>query len=48
MSNKIWKIAENKDWQNVRNSFSWIQDMEGVPQDKVHHAESDEDLHLGR
>jgi len=45
MSNKIWKIIENKDWQNVRNSFSWIQDMEGVPQDKVHHAEGDVAIH---
>ncbi|MFK8005732.1 MAG: AAA family ATPase [Saprospiraceae bacterium] len=45
MNNKIWKIIENKDWQNVRNSFSWIQDMEKVPQDKIHHAEGDVATH---
>lgn len=45
MSNKIWKIIENKDWQNVRNTFSWIQDLEGIPQDKVHHAEGDVAIH---
>ncbi|MFK7772404.1 MAG: AAA family ATPase [Saprospiraceae bacterium] len=45
MSNKIWKIIEKRNWQNVRNSFSWIQDMEEVPQDKVHHAEGDVAIH---
>lgn len=45
MNNKIWKIIENKDWENIRNSFLWIQDMEGVLQDKVHHAEGDVAIH---
>jgi predicted kinase len=45
MRNKIWKIIENRDWENVRNTFLWIQDMEGVPQDKVYHAEGDVAIH---
>ena len=45
MSDKIWKIIENRDWENVRNTFLWIQDMEGVVQDKVHHAEGDVAIH---
>lgn len=45
MSNKIWKIIENRDWENVRNTFSWIQEMEGIPQDEVHHAEGDVAIH---
>ena len=41
----MWQIIEQKDWQIIRSTFSWVQDMEGVPQDKVHHAEGDVAVH---
>jgi len=41
----MWKIIENKDWENIRESFSWIRDMEGVPQDPIFHAEGDVAVH---
>ena len=45
MKNIIWKIIENREWQNLQETFLWIQEMEGVPQDKVHHAEGDVAVH---
>lgn len=45
MSKNIWKIIENKEWENVRSTFSWIRDMEGVPQDEIYHAEGDVAIH---
>ena len=41
----MWRLIEQKDWQTIRSTFSWIQDMEGVPQDKIHHAEGDVAIH---
>ena len=41
----MWQIIEQKDWQTIRDTFTWIQDMEGVPQDKIHHAEGDVAIH---
>lgn len=41
----MWKIIENKNWEHIRNTFSWIQDLEGVPQDKIYHAEGDVAVH---
>lgn len=33
------------DWDAVRSAFAWVRDMEGVPQDPVHHAEGDVSVH---
>jgi len=41
----MWTISENKDWNHLRNSFSWIQDMKDVPQSPIHHAEGDVAIH---
>ncbi len=41
----MWKIIELKNWENIRNSFSWIRDMEGIPQDKIYHAEGNVAVH---
>ncbi|GAA4323098.1 AAA family ATPase [Flaviaesturariibacter amylovorans] len=41
----MWTLTDNKDWAAVRRSFSWVRDMEGVPQDPVHHAEGDVAVH---
>lgn len=41
----MWKINNNYDWEALRASFSWIRDMEGVPQDPVFHAEGDVAVH---
>lgn len=41
----MWQIIDTTDWDRIRNAFSWIQDMEGVVQDPVHHAEGDVAVH---
>jgi len=41
----MWQIIENRNWENIRNTFSWVADMEGVPQDPIHHAEGDVAVH---
>lgn len=41
----MWTLTNNKDWNNLRTQFSWVRDMEGVPQDAVHHAEGDVAVH---
>ncbi|WMJ72287.1 AAA family ATPase [Cytophagaceae bacterium ABcell3] len=41
----MWKIFENYEWEQLKNEFSWIRDMEGVPQDPVFHAEGDVEVH---
>ena len=41
----MWQIIENPSWENIRTSFDWIQDMEGVPQSPIYHAEGDVAIH---
>lgn len=40
----MWKINTTTDWESLQR-FSWIQDMHGVPQDAIHHAEGDVAIH---
>ncbi|MDH4472069.1 MAG: AAA family ATPase [Fluviicola sp.] len=40
----MWKISSSYDWEMLRQ-FSWVRDMEGVPQSPVHHAEGDVAIH---
>lgn len=41
----MWKISKSYEWQDLKNQFSWIRDMQGVPQDKIYHAEGDVETH---
>jgi predicted kinase len=41
----MWTLTNHKDWKNLQQEFNWVQDMEGVPQDPVHHAEGDVAIH---
>ena len=41
----MWTLTTDKDWKHVRAQFDWVRDMEGVPQDPVHHAEGDVAIH---
>lgn len=41
----MWTLTTAKDWKSLRDSFDWVRDMEGVPQDPVHHAEGDVAIH---
>ncbi|GAA2593604.1 AAA family ATPase [Actinomadura fulvescens] len=36
-----WRVP----WQEIRETFAWVRDMAGVPQDAVHHAEGDVEVH---
>ena len=41
----MWRLTETTDWEVLRNTFDWIQDMEGVPQDAIFHGEGDVAVH---
>ncbi|RYY47129.1 MAG: HD domain-containing protein [Chitinophagaceae bacterium] len=41
----MWTLTNNKTWDNVYKEFDFVRDMEGVPQDPVHHAEGDVAIH---
>jgi len=46
----MWKfpnydIGNNLNWDELTNSYSWISDMQGVPQDPIWHAEGDVYIH---
>lgn len=41
----MWKIINTTNWQDIKAKFSWIQDMEGVLQDPIFHAEGDVETH---
>lgn len=41
----MWKISSSKDWEFLFERFSYLQDMEGVPQDPIFHAEGDVAVH---
>ena len=40
-----WKLTNNKDWTTLKEQFSWVADMEQVPQHKIHHAEGNVAIH---
>lgn len=35
----IWRLTERKDWDSLVQQFSWVRDMDLVPQHALHHAE---------
>ncbi|MFK7981714.1 MAG: hypothetical protein AB8G86_17160 [Saprospiraceae bacterium] len=41
----MWQIINTTNWETIRNTFSWIRDMEGVPQSPIYHAEGDVAIH---
>ncbi len=41
----MWTLTTDKSWNSLRAEFSWIRDMEGVPQDPRYHAEGDVAVH---
>lgn len=41
----MWQIINTTNWESIRNKFSWIRDMEGVPQNPIYHAEGDVATH---
>jgi putative nucleotidyltransferase with HDIG domain len=45
MGTMSWKAIHTKSWEELWQTFAWIQDMEGVPQDPEHHAEGDVAIH---
>jgi putative nucleotidyltransferase with HDIG domain len=40
----MWTLTNNKNWEQLK-IFSWVNDMHGVPQSQVHHAEGDVAVH---
>lgn len=43
--NMEWSLTERKDWNSLEQSFSWVRDMNIVPQQKEHHAEGSVAIH---
>ncbi|GEP97985.1 AAA family ATPase [Chitinophaga cymbidii] len=41
----MWTISNNKSWEQLEQQFDWVRDMRGIPQDPVHHAEGNVDVH---
>lgn len=40
----MWTISKDKSWTALQR-FDWVQDMHGVPQSPIHHAEGDVAIH---
>ncbi|GAB5555283.1 MAG: AAA family ATPase [Saprospiraceae bacterium] len=40
-----YEIDQPLDWENLSQSYAWIMDMQGVPQDPIWHAEGDVYIH---
>ena len=40
-----WSLINNKEWNHLEETFSWVADMRNVPQDRIHHAEGDVAIH---
>lgn len=40
----MWTISKDKSWEALQR-FAWVQDMHGVPQSPIHHAEGDVAIH---
>ncbi|MEU5883058.1 AAA family ATPase [Spirillospora sp. NPDC047279] len=36
-----WRVP----WPEIRETFAWVRDLAGVPQDAIHHAEGDVEVH---
>ncbi len=41
----MWQIINTTNWNEIRQAFAWIRDMEGVPQSPIYHAEGDVATH---
>ncbi len=41
----IWKLAQDKNWNSLEKQFSWVNDMQFVPQHREHHAEGNVAIH---
>jgi putative nucleotidyltransferase with HDIG domain len=41
----MWTIHKHKSFLQLKEQYSWIQDMYGVPQSPIHHAEGDVATH---
>lgn len=41
----MWQLSRNKTWKYLFETFSWVRDMQGVPQDARFHAEGDVAIH---
>lgn len=41
----MWTLSENKDWNYLESRFSWVEEMNHVPQDRFHHAEGNVAIH---
>ncbi|WP_246008298.1 AAA family ATPase [Chitinophaga lutea] len=41
----MWTISENKTWTYLEERFPWVQVMQEVPQDRIHHAEGNVAVH---
>ncbi len=41
----IWQLTLNKDWESLEKQFSWVADMQSVPQHTLHHAEGNVAIH---
>ncbi len=41
----MWKLYHTYNWSQLTSEFNWVRDMEGVPQDPIHHAEGDVWIH---
>jgi predicted kinase len=40
----MWILTKNKDWKELQK-YAWVNDMNGVPQSPIHHAEGDVAIH---
>ncbi len=40
----MWTLTADKSWQSLQQ-FNWVNDMNGIPQNPVHHAEGDVAMH---
>ncbi len=40
----MWTLAKNKNWEQLRK-YTWVNDMHGVQQSPIHHAEGDVAVH---
>ncbi|SEP09140.1 AAA family ATPase [Niastella yeongjuensis] len=41
----MWTLTTDKSWEQLCQQFSWVRDMENVPQDPVYHAEGNVAIH---
>jgi len=41
----IWTMIQTQSWPDLRQQFSWVEEMHDVPQDAHHHAEGNVGIH---